>query len=58
MEIIVILIAAFVYLLLKKYIDYILAIFFALIPDFFVPFIAIFIGIAVINYVIHRGDAG
>lgn len=58
MEIVVLLIAAFIYLILKKYVDYILAIFFSLIPDLFLPFIAIFIAVSIINYVIHRGDAG
>lgn len=58
MEIVVLLIAAFIYLILKKYVDYVLAILFSLIPDLFLPFIAIFIAVSVINYVIHRGDAG
>lgn len=58
MEIIVIIIAAFIYLILKKYVDYLIALFFALIPDIFLPFIAIFIAVSIVNYVIHRGDAG
>lgn len=58
MEIIVIILAAFIYLILKKYVDYVLALIFAIIPDIFLPFIALFIAISIVNYVIHRGDAG
>lgn len=58
MEIIIIILAAFIYLILKKYVDYVLALIFAIIPDIFLPFIALFIAISIVNYVIHRGDAG
>lgn len=56
MEIIIIIIAVFVYLILKKYIDYILALILAVVPDVVLPFVALFFAISVLNYVIHRGD--
>ena len=56
MEIIVIIIAVFVYLVLKKYIDYVFTIIFTVMPDIVIPFVALFFAISVVNYVIHRGD--
>lgn len=55
MEIVVLIIAVFVYLILKKYIDYILALFIYVVPDIVWSFLILYIGISVINYLIHRG---
>lgn len=56
MELIVIIMAVFVYLILKKYIDYIVGILFSIIPDIVAPFVILFIALSIMNYVIHRGD--